>query len=1060
MKLLTKILFIGCISFFTLYVQAHDKNRPYHAWEDETVFGVNKEPGHATYVPFPSVEGMRQSPDYQKRWLQPVSSRYQSLNGNWKFNWVKQPSERPVSFYMPEFDDSAWAEIPVPSNWEMLGYGTPIYTNVTYPFKDNPPYIQGDTNYTLLREPNAVGSYRRDFNLPDDWKDKEVFMHFNGVYSAMYVWVNGKKVGYSQGSNNDAEFNITQYVKPGNNALAVEVYRWCDGSYLEDQDMFRLSGIHRDVYLFATPKVRLRDFYLTTDFRDTELKQAKLNIRTNVINYGKKPAKSTIAISLLNEKEEKVASIPAINLSIGQQEETVKLSTLDIIAPKLWSAETPHLYTVLFELKDEKGKTLEVISTRYGFRKIEIKKKRVYINNQQVFFKGVNRHDIHPQYGKAVPVETMELDVRMFKQNNINTLRTSHYPNEAKMYDLLDYYGVYVMDEADIECHGNQGISDMESWQPAFIDRMARMIERDKNRPSVIFWSMGNEAGGGRNFDAVYAVSHQMDSRPVHYEGKNAAADISSRMYPTVEEVIGHDTWKEEGDKPFFICEYAHAMGNAIGNLDEYWDYIENQSVRSIGGCIWDWVDQGINRWGDRKDYYYFGGTFGDYPNDFDWCCNGIVTPDRKPTAKLAEVKKVFQYIKMQAVDRDEKKIKILNRYNFLPLDLFYLSWSLLKDGVLIESGRLDLPAVAPDKDIELAIPYNATLESDHEYFLNGSIRLKDGNSWGEPSHEVASEQFSLTPRASIHSTDLSDSKDTLGIEQHEKEISFFTTGFRITLDTLKGLVTSLRYEGRELIHNQKGFTLNWYRAINNDKREWMTEADLNEQPADIQKLAVAWGRGTDKKSVVVKTSFVAHVMQVGKKTELPYDVNYTISANGQVDVEGIFRTGTDFDLPRLGLQIALTPELEQVEWYGRGPMENYADRKNAAYMGIYTNTVTGMEENYVRSQSMGNREEIRWLTVSDRDGGGIRISTNDRMNFSALHFTDAELWKSIYGHDRNRIRRAEIILNLDCIQKGIGNGSCGPAVTRADYEIKKDSVYRFVFRIEDIRQSKIQAGI
>ena len=566
-------------------------------WENETIFAINKEPGHTTYVPFPSVESLKSSPDYRKAWLRPNSPRYQLLNGNWKFNWVKQPSERPVNFYKPNYDVSGWKEIPVPSNWEMYGYGTPIYTNITYPHRNNPPFIQGKKGYTIMDEPNPVSSYRRDFNIPDDWKGSEIFIHFDGVYSAMYLWVNGKKVGYSQGANNDAEFNITKYVKPGKNVLAVEVYRWSDGSYLEDQDMFRLSGIHRDVYLFATPKLRLRDYYLTASFTGDDLSKAIFNVRTNVTNYGKTVDEAVVDITLLDQDGKQVAFISDVVKDIRKGQETINTASVEVKNPRLWSAETPYLYTAILELKDKTGKTLEAMSSQFGFRKIEIKNKRVYINNEQVFFKGANRHDIHPQHGKAVPVESMIEDILLFKRYNLNTIRTSHYPNDAKMYALHDYYGLYVMDEADIECHGNHSISNKESWLPAYVDRMVRMVERDKNHPSVIFWSMGNESGDGKNFDTVYKEARKLDPRPIHYEGKNRIADMDSRMYPSIESMKQQD--EEKSDKPFFLCEYAHAMGNAIGNLDEYWDYIENHSRRMIGGCIWDWVDQGINKYGE-----------------------------------------------------------------------------------------------------------------------------------------------------------------------------------------------------------------------------------------------------------------------------------------------------------------------------------------------------------------------------------------------------------------------------------------------------------------------------
>lgn len=1009
-------------------------------WENETIFAINKEPGHTTYVPFPSVESLKSSPDYRKAWLRPNSPRYQLLNGNWKFNWVKQPSERPVNFYKPNYDVSGWKEIPVPSNWEMYGYGTPIYTNITYPHRNNPPFIQGKKGYTIMDEPNPVGSYRRDFNIPDDWKGSEIFIHFDGVYSAMYLWVNGKKVGYSQGANNDAEFNITKYVKPGKNVLAVEVYRWSDGSYLEDQDMFRLSGIHRDVYLFATPKLRLRDYYLTTSFTGDDLSKAIFSVRTNVTNYGKTVDEAVVDITLLDQDGKQVAFISDVVKDIRKGQETVNTASVEVKNPRLWSAETPYLYTAILELKDKTGKTLEAMSSQFGFRKIEIKNKRVYINNEQVFFKGANRHDIHPQHGKAVPVESMIEDILLFKRYNLNTIRTSHYPNDAKMYALHDYYGLYVMDEADIECHGNHSISNKESWLPAYVDRMVRMVERDKNHPSVIFWSMGNESGDGKNFDTVYKEARKLDPRPIHYEGKNRIADMDSRMYPSIESMKQQD--EEKSDKPFFLCEYAHAMGNAIGNLDEYWDYIENHSCRMIGGCIWDWVDQGINKYGELSDRYYFGGGFGDKPNDFDFCCNGIVTPDRQVTPKLIEVKKVYQYIKFKPIELKAGKVKLENRYDFLNLNQFDLQWQLLKDGQIVESGVLSLGDAAPNKDIEVTIPYKTALDAGSEYFLNLSARLKKDCNWANAGHEVASEQYSLTGKIAVAPVDTA-FNDTLKVEEEKGQIGFRAPGFFIAFNPETGKMVSLRYAGTDMIYNKEGFDFNWFRAMDNDKRDYL--------PTTVKKQAFDWKQATDKKSVTITTSLEATVGSGTQKVVLPFDVTYTVYANGTVDIDATFKAGNDFNLPRLGLQVALNPTLEQVEWYGRGPIENYWDRKNAAYVGLYKNTVTGMEEAYVRAQSMGNRDDVRWLTLKSLDNQGIRITSKDHLNFSALHFTDPELWELTYGHDLDNIRRAEVILNLDCIQRGIGNGSCGPG-PRPHYEIEKNKNYSYSFRIENAK--------
>ena len=1011
------------------------KTTSHNDWENERIYAINKEEGRATFIPFANSEEMKADPAYTRPWERTRSSRYLLLNGNWKFNWVKQPSERPVDFYKTSYDVSGWKEIPVPSNWEMHGYGTPIYTNITYPIRNNPPFIQGQRGYTVEKEPNAVGSYRREFALPADWKDKEVFIHFDGIYSAAYVWINGKKVGYSQGSSNDAEFRITPYVKAGNNTVAVEVYRWCDGSFLEDQDMFRLSGIHRDVYLVASPKVRLRDIHLTSQISD-RLDKAELKVKTDVHNYGKKVQEAAVRVSLLNPEGKPVSSftIPAGKITGGQ--ENVCEGTTTIRDPRLWSAETPSLYTVQLELLDAAGNVLEATSQQYGFRKIEIRNNKVYINNALILFKGANRHDIHPQFGKAVPVESMIEDILLFKRFNLNTIRTSHYPNDPKMYALYDYYGLYVMDEADIECHGNMSLSNRESWEGAYVDRMVRMVERDKNHPSVIFWSMGNESGGGRNFEATYRAAKAIDGRYIHYEGMNDVADMDSRMYPSIESMIEQD--EQPRHKPYFLCEYAHAMGNAIGNLEEYWDYIEYHSKRMIGGCIWDWVDQGINMPGQPADHYYFGGSFGDRPNDNDFCCNGIVTADRQVTPKLWEVKKVYQYITLEP--NAENSIGVRNRYAFLNLHDFNLRYVILKDGVPVAEEEFSLPDGKPGEHRAVQIPYSRYLTPEGEYYLNLEVKLKEDCVWAKAGHIVATEQLLLqkSPNTGLQPVAVSaSSKESLFkvVEEEKRYLFFRSPGVEITFDKKEGKLTGVRYHGDNMLHLREGWSLNTFRFINNDVRKW--------QDTQTEVISFDWKWSGDNQSAIVTIQLQETVGNV----KVPYTLTYRLYGNGEIDVDASFTTNDDFNLPRLSLQAFFNPSLEQLEWYGRGPIENYRDRKNAAYVGKYQSAVNDMKESYARSQTMGGRCDTRWLTLTNKAGKGIKITAADTFDFSALHYTDKDLFEIKYGHALPDIYRAEVVLNLDCIQRGLGNASCGPG-PRPAYEIQKNTVYKYAFRM------------
>lgn len=1015
-------------------------------WENETIFAVNKEQGHTTYTVYPDVKTLKSDKYFDTPWIQPSSPYYLSLNGNWKFHWVKQPSERPKNFYKTTYDVSSWKEIPVPSNWETHGYGTPIYTNITYPHKNIPPLIRSQKGYTNEKEPNPVGSYRRTFTIPSDWDGKEIFLHFDGVYSGIYVWINGQKVGYSQGANNDAEFNITKYIKSGENTIAAEVYRWTDGSYIEDQDMFRMSGIHRDVYVYTTPKTHIRDYHIQSVFNGDNYTSATFKTDINIKNYGSSSSgKTNVEVSLLDPSGKTITTIKQpIEALSSKKEKQYNLQTT-INNPLLWSAEKPNLYSVIVALKDDKGNELEAMSSKFGFRKIEVKNKRVYINGKQVFFKGVNRHDTHPQFGRAIPIESMIEDILLMKTHNINTVRTSHYPNSPKMYAMFDHYGLYIMDEADLENHDNHSIGEKASWMPAFVDRIERVIERDKNHPSVIFWSLGNEGGSGSNFEAMYKRAKELDpTRPIHYEGFNAIADMDSKMYPSVDNMTQID--QENSDKPFFLCEYAHAMGNSIGNLPEYWDYIENYSQRMIGGCIWDWVDQGINKFGEPENRYYYGGDFGDKPNDEDFVCNGITTPDRRVTAKLLEVKQVYQYIKMRPVALVSGKIEIQNKYDFCNLNEYDINWIVLKNGEKIESGTMDLLNLAPDQKATIQIPYKRNFEAGSEYHLNIYFSLKENTVWAKKGHIVASGQFALNDRPGI----LAVNHNSIGnIEVNESGENLFIKGsesnFQITFNKKSGMMTSLVYSGKEMIHNNKGLELNWYRSISNDKYTDQTFFPIQyNDPIFINQIS------NDNKSVTIITSSTATILSE-KQAQIPHLIKYTIYGNGTIDVDASFsKTGNGSNIiHRLGLQMQLPKGYESIKYYGHGPQENYIDRKAAAFIGLYDTTTKGMEEeHYVRSQSMGNREDVRWFTITDNNNKGIKITSKDRMNFSALHFTDNDLWKAEHDFELDNIRQPQVYLNIDCIQQGLGNASCGP-LPLSKYMIPDNQIISYSFRIE-----------
>jgi beta-galactosidase len=998
-------------------------------WENEHIFAINKLPGAATFTRYASVEEMRGDAAYSHPWERTSSSRHMLLNGNWKFHWVKSPDERPRDFYKPSYDVSGWEEIPVPSNWEMHGYGTPIYTNITYPFRNNPPFIQGQRGYTADKEPNPVGSYRRDFTLPSDWADKEVFITFEGCYSAMYLWINGKRVGYSQGSTNDARFDITPYVRQGKNTVAVEVYRWCDGSYLEDQDMFRLSGIHRDVYLSASPRTHLRDLHITSTL-SPRYDRAILNVAADVRNDGKISGTVALRTTVVDSEGRKLRSFTTPLATVKHGDEVTIEGNCSLRDPLLWSAEAPNLYTVDIELLDGDGNLLEATTQKYGFRNIEIKNNKVYINGMLTMFKGANHHDTHPRLGKAVPASTMIEDVLLFKRHNLNTIRTSHYPKDPKMYAICDYYGLYVMDEADQECHGNTSLTGNPSWMEAFVDRAVRMVERDKNHPSIIFWSLGNESGGGCNAEAEYKAVKAIDtSRPIHYEGMNSIADMDSRMYPSIESMA--ETDRNGNAKPFFLCEYDHAMGNSIGNLDQYWDYIINKSERMIGGCIWDWVDQGLNKPGEPDSNYYFGGSFGDTPNDNDFCCNGIVTPDRRVTPKLLEVKNVYQYIRFRL--NDPNSVSLQNDYTVHNLHDFNLRYDIVCNGESIRSEEFGLPDCKPTENRTILIPMERYLtDPTAEYFINLEVLTKRPSLWAPTGHVVAAAQLPLQEGSApvAHTTSASFDMNTT-----PSALDLSGEGWSAKFDRNTGSLVSLRYDGREMLEENGAPAFYSHRAISNEWRDYI--------PDEAELKSFVWQPQDDGSLLVTAAMDIkAHEEKVAQ------NIRYRVYGDGTIDMDVAFTTSNDCKLPRLGLRSMLNRELENVAWYGRGPIENYPDRCAAAFVGCYNTTVEDMREYYVRSQSMGTRTATRWLTLTDGNGKGIRITALDApFDFTALHYTDEEACEVKYGHFLDNVRRPEVVLNLDCATRGLGSASCGPG-PRPEFQLASDSTYRYAFRL------------
>ena len=1060
-----KIFFSFCLVVLTIVGLRAEQ----HDWENEQVIGINKEPGHSTYVPYATVQ--QALSDYAEN-----SPYYECLNGTWKFNWSKSPDLRPLNFYVPDFDVSYWDDIDVPSNWQMRGYGKPIYTNATYPFFRNPPFIMKGKvpdSWTKSKLPNPVGSYRRTFEIPDSWEGKKIYLHFAGVQSAMYVWVNGKKVGYSQGSMTPAEFDITSYIKKGENILAAEVYRWSDGSYLEDQDFFRLSGIYRDVFIFAVPELHIRDFFVQSDL-NSNFSSAILKTNFSFKNDGYRGAVSVEGY-LLKDGGIYNGEKPIFVRKISKGESRKKNFDLKIETtinnPELWSAEIPNLYAAVFVLKDASGNKMEVIGTPFGFRKIEIKDSQLWVNGKSVKLKGVNRHEVDPVNGRSVSYDLMLKDIQLFKRFNINTVRTCHYPDNTWFYKLCDRYGIYMIDEANLESHGmgygKESLAHDVNWQKAHVDREVSMVERDKNHPAIIIWSMGNEAGPGVNFEVCRKAIKAIDSiRPIHYSIYNEVADIESTMYPSVGWL--DNTGQKENPKPFIMCEYGHAMGNAVGNLKEYWDVIAKHK-RLIGGCIWDWVDQGIKKEvpGKPGEYFFaYGGDFGDRPTDWNFCVNGLTTPDRSITPKMEEVKKVYQYITVSPVDILKGKVKIENNYQFINLDKYDASWEMNCNGKVIDAGVLASVDLKPGDSKELTIPFTKPqLQPGGEYFLKILFKLKKDELWAKRGYVIAWDQMPVNFEVPAVKSEQNLPEELKYVEKGDR-IDISGKYFTMIFNKKVGTITDLSYFGTDVLKTKKeaiygkrketnvvrqstetnakvaGPMLNIFRAPTDNDRGFATkwrEEGMAEMLPEVKNVTVKEENGVIK----IETDIESRSL---KGYTVRQNTNYKIYGNGFIDITTTLDPDKrDYSLAKLGFLMQMPKGFERVNYYGAGPHENYRDRLHSAAIGQYETTVSDMFVPYLRTQECGNRCNVRWVTVTDHNGIGMMVTGNPVLDFSALHYTPTDLDKA--NHPYELTKRPETILSIDLEHCGLGGGSCGPGPLDQYLLKTQKAVFRFSIR-------------
>ena len=1034
--------------------------------ENEKVFEHWKQKAHATFIPYSSTALMQKDDCYKYPWLEPKHADVLSLNGDWKFHYTADRSKgRPGKddFYADNADVSGWDNIRVPLNWEMAGYDVPVYNNVGYPFHNNPPFIKAfDDNF----DKNPVGSYRRNFTLPENWKDgRRVFIHFDGACSAIVVWVNGQYAGYSQGANTDAEFDVTNYVRKGENNVSVRVYRWSDGSYLEGQDMWHLAGIHRDVYLVSTPRTFVFDHYITSSLNAaSKYTEGSLDVALTVNNALCDKVTKNLEVELLDANNKLVArqNVQAVMTAKDSHKTfNVKMEGLKGLTP--WSSENPYLYTVVVRQK-QGDKEEMVFSTKYGFRSVEQRGNLIYVNGERVFFKGVNTQDIHPLLGHAIDTETMLKDVMLMKQANVNTVRTSHYPRQPRMYAMFDYYGLYCMDEADVECHNNQSLSDTPSWENAYVDRTERMVLRDRNHPSVVFWSLGNESGGGQNFQATYdCVKRLLPGRDnfVHYEGYNHGekySDFGSDMYPRVEKVIEQSSGLN--NKPYFICEYAHAMGQAVGNLQEYWDVIE-KSTGIVGGCIWDWVDQGIydtRRIKEHKPlidsktglHYYTSGydytrmNRGDNGFQGDFMSNGIITPGREWTAKLEEVKYVYR--DADFVGFKNHKLTLKNKSAFTDLaDAYTLTYRILADGKEVEKGAAAVPSCKPGATCDVDIPYTTAVSADKEYVVELSLNLKNNASWAKKGYSMVATQFKLGADAATASVPVADPtfveqphgtlpvigklKGKLKIEGRKVVGKNFAISF-----AENGTIADWTFNGKQIVMPEAGPDFNGFRRIANDNISLgatggVAENENKEEGAISGQKHLVKAPTKQGKNVVVETT-----VGNGKDT---HAIVYTIYPNGVVDMKVTFENSS-VDTRRVGITMQFAPGMENVEYYAKGPWSNYIDRQRSQMLGRYTTTVDGMFEEQSAPQTMGDRQGLRNLKLSG-NGTSLDITVEGMLAFSLSHVDDLQFnYDVFYGgkHPYDLTRSPQVFAHFDSWQRGIGNHSCGGDSCLPQYQV------------------------
>ncbi len=1011
-------------------------------WENPNIIATGQEKPRTGFILYGDNKGIK-SDDYSK------SAFHQSLNGQWKFVYTDKYANRIKDFFKTDLNDSKWNDIAVPSNWERKGFGTPIYTNIVYPFPKNPPFI-GDNN--------PVGTYRKQFTIPDNWSGKEILLHFGSITGCAFVYVNGKNVGISKASKSPSEFDITPYLTKGKNLLAVQVFRWHDGSYLEDQDFFRISGIERDVYLYALPKQTIWDFFVKGDLdaaytnglfiADIQLRKFSGNVF----------AKGSVTVEL-QDKEGK--TIFTQQKTIQANTDSIQSITFDgtIERPQKWTAETPNLYDCIITLKDVNGKTTGVTACKTGFRKVEIKNAQLLVNGVAVLVKGVNRHEHDDVEGHVPNRSQMLKDIQLMKQYNLNAVRTSHYPNDPYWIKLCDEYGMYLVDEANIETHGmgaefqsnfdkTKHPAYLPEWAPAHMDRIHRLVERDKNHPSVIIWSMGNECGNGPVFhDAYKWIKERDNTRLVQFEqaGEDWNTDIVCPMYPGVGSMkrYGTDASKK---RPYIMCEYSHAMGNSNGNFQEYWDIIlANKNMQ--GGFIWDWIDQGMkSQTPDGRTYWAYGGDLGGYylQNDENFCANGLIAADRTIHPGLNEVKKVYQNILFKSADLNRKKITVHNYYDFTDLDHFNFEWQLVKNGMVEMKGKFNL-ALAPHEEKELSVNIPDIDTSNGEYYLNVFAYTQTPTALIPLAHEVAREQFSFNKNAFFNKKSV---KGILQVNKENNTLKFQSGNISGTFDLQRGRLNSYTFDKKSVLSKfpEPYF---WRAPTDNDFGNNMQMLSGVWRNAYLNKKILTIKTGEqDKEGVTVKVDYELTDINT------PYSVEYRINNDGSIRItSSIDMTGRSLpELPRFGMRMELAEGFKDLQYYGRGPWENYSDRNTASFLGLYSDqTENQITWNYIRPQESGYRTDIRWIKLTTKSGFGLLVEGEQPICVSALNSQDEDFDPGVtkkQQHPTDIKKRNFVTLHVDLKQRGVGGDNSWGALPHEQYRLL-DKKYSYAYTIK-----------